>query len=551
MVAIKKLTPVMGATASVEGHRSHYSDYSNGMIVDQNSIESGNLLRYAGPEGPYHYLKEIVDSDVPDGCHVNQVHLLSRHAERFPDRDEFCKFEELISKIQHHDPCGPLEFIKDYELFMNEEDSGKLTCNGPFSGRDSAYKLGEEFQGRYGHLINDCCDEGKKVGVFAASMGRVQETAHRFIEGFFNNHNNDGKYRNNNWEEHTDVVLLDEDSCMGGNSLTPYESCEPYKEQAHYAHSPEERGFLYGEEGHKILDRLNELVDSCLDIDDINSLFSLCAYELNAVGQSQFCEIFSHEEWAIHEYDQDVVDYYSRGPGNPYSRAVGSTYAKALLDLLHDDNTHGKGGYPHHHNRHDSDHYDHDWQDGDYSHHGHGHPFRHHNGNFALRNATTEGEHSQNAEIDPNIMLSQHHKNENTNLFFSFTHHEEVTAFLTSLGFWNPRYPLTKDQYPESGSPWIAADISPMKQHVTIERLECEENCCNDHDESCFVRLLLNDAVLPIPECKDGPGQSCSLSRFSHLLTSRLIDYADTCCIDEDVPAKPTFFWDRESHRVH
>lgn len=540
MVAIKKLAGlVLGAAAQADAwdgdwyHHDHQYQYSNGLSVSQYSTDSDNLLRNTGIDGPYHYLKEIVSADVPEGCQVNQVHLLSRHAERFPDIDEYHKFDHLLCKIKTNNPCGPLEFIRDYELFMDEGDAGKLTCDGPFSGKDEARRFGQEFYEKYGHLINQSVwnkhNHGlhkDSVGVYSSSLGRVQETAREFIKGFFHNHDCD-------FDDYSDhVMVLDENISNGANSLTPHKSCEPYKERVQKAMC-EDREFWYGDEGHVILDRINEFVDGCLDLDDVSNLFSLCAYELNAKGHSEFCDIFNKREWSVYEYDQDVLNYYARGPGNEYSRAVGSTFARALLKLLHEDTAsndqHG------HHSYNEDDYY---------------------NGKYVVSNMTADPNNST-------VTLSSFEQHSGKNVFLSFTHHDDVTALFSALGFWNPRQPLPKDYRPDHGSPWVAADISPMKQHMTIERLECYDNhLCNSSDCDCdcdsgsdgcdcpwndgqFIRVLLNDAVLPIPECRNGPGHSCGLDHFTKLVKSRLVDYCSTCEIDSDVPTETTIFWDR------
>ncbi|KAA8916123.1 hypothetical protein TRICI_001774 [Trichomonascus ciferrii] len=562
MVAIKKFAgPVLGAAAKADawdGEWSHDYHYSNGLGVSQYSTDSDNLLRHTGIDGPYHYLKEVVSADVPEGCQVNQVHLLSRHAERFPDIDEYNRFENLLCKIRENNPHGPLEFIRDYELFMDEGDAGKLTYDGPFSGRDEARRFGQEFYEKYGHLVDGDSAWNKKyhhdsynrdnVRVFSSSLGRVQETAHEFIKGFFHNYDHD---EDCDWSDHHNdrVIVLDEDCSNGANSLTPHKSCDPYKERVKKAIF-EDREFWYGDAGHEILDRVNQFVDGCLDLDDVHNLFSLCSYELNAKGRSEFCDIFSKHEWCVYEYDQDVVNYYARGPGNEYSRAVGSTFARALLKLLHEDSSYYHNGYDgHHYNDYDHDgHHSYDYDHDDY-----------YDGKYVATNT------NMTADYNSTVTLSSFGRDHwsNKNLFFSFTHHDDVTALFTALGFWNPRQPLPKDYRPDHGSPWVAADISPMKQHLTIERLECHDNhYCNTSDCDCdcdsssdncdcswndgqFVRVLLNDAVLPIPECRNGPGHSCALDRFTKLVESRLVDYCSTCEIDSDIPTETTFFWDR------
>jgi acid phosphatase len=42
-----------------------------------------------------------------------------------------------------------------------------------------------------------------------------------------------------------------------------------------------------------------------------------------------------------------------------------------------------------------------------------------------------------------------------------------------------------------------------------------------------FVRILLNDAVYPVPSCRDGPGGSCLLSKYVDIVKGRLSNAGD------------------------
>lgn len=81
-----------------------------------------------------------------------------------------------------------------------------------------------------------------------------------------------------------------------------------------------------------------------------------------------------------------------------------------------------------------------------------------------------------------------------------------------------------------------------MGGHLTLERLSC--NATEITKEDTYVRIVLNEAVVPFTGCQDGPGYSCSLGNYTSSLTKMLPDYATTCGLNETVPQYLSFFWD-------
>jgi len=60
----------------------------------------------------------------------------------------------------------------------------------------------------------------------------------------------------------------------------------------------------------------------------------ICPFQINALGQSQFCDIFTEKEWKDFNYARDLASYYGSGPGNPYGKVMGRPYVEAVIDLL-------------------------------------------------------------------------------------------------------------------------------------------------------------------------------------------------------------------------
>jgi acid phosphatase len=60
----------------------------------------------------------------------------------------------------------------------------------------------------------------------------------------------------------------------------------------------------------------------------------LCAFQVNALGSSPFCDIFSDLEWEHLNYARDLATYYGSGPGNPYGIAMGIPWVEAVINLM-------------------------------------------------------------------------------------------------------------------------------------------------------------------------------------------------------------------------
>ena len=144
----------------------------------------------------------------------------------------------------------------------------------------------------------------------------------------------------------------------------------------------------------------------------------------------------------------------------------------------------------------------------------------------------------------------------NQSLYISFSHREEPPLVMTALNLFNNSayYPsldvnstMPTDRINHRRA-WRTSEILPFLGHVGIERLECSSAFVNSTEEDngaeslldagSFVRVLVNGAPVPIPDCQDGPGDSCSLAGFASYIQARAGLYGDfvgACQINETV----------------
>lgn len=111
------------------------------------------ISNYWGQIRPYSDNNEsyfgINDIGLPDGCQVEQVHLLERHGSRFPTGyyDDGINDDNFASKVMNYPNfTGPLSFLNDYQYNLG---SGQLVGRGAVQSFDA----GVTFWQRYGRIL--------------------------------------------------------------------------------------------------------------------------------------------------------------------------------------------------------------------------------------------------------------------------------------------------------------------------------------------------------------------------------------------------------------
>ncbi|OAA66491.1 3-phytase B [Niveomyces insectorum RCEF 264] len=437
--------------------------YGSTAPYSQAFLEGYSVLKHIGGQGPYSNRQSYgIGRDPPGGCAVDQVIMLKRHGERWPDPGPAANFLSSVNKIYQTNTTtftGSLEFLNRWQYFVPGNRYVALeSYNGPYAGLLDGYRHGAEYGTRYGHLWD--ATEPATIPMFSSGYERILMTARRFGEGFFG------------WN-YTDVVamnIIPEEAYMGANSLTP--TCIKDNGTAVCSQLTN-----YQPQFDVAASRLNAQVPNLrLNATDIYNLMQMTAYELNVRGYSDWVHAFSLDEWVAFGYTQDLQYYYCNGPGDKNMRAVGAVYANASLTLLNEgpDKT-GK-------------------------------------------------------------------------LFFNFCHDTNITPVLAALGISSPADDLPLDHIPFPND-YNTGNIVPMGGHLTIERLTC--NATSVSVPGTYVRLILNEAVVPYTGCQDGPGFSCSLANYTQLVSASLPDFISTCGFNASYPQHLDFWWSYNTTKAY
>ncbi|KAK4506870.1 hypothetical protein PRZ48_000603 [Zasmidium cellare] len=290
------------------------------------------------------------------------------------------------------------------------------------------------------------------------------------------------------WEKTAKLHIVPEDLDTGGNTLTPGHACPKYGTDLEYGHG-------YGAKNLEVF-RSTYLpaIGKRLQTDnpgivfndaEIYSMQEMCGFEILSKGSSYWCKVFTRDEWLSFEYARDLLYYYRSGPGNRYGPSLGWLWLNATADLLR-----------------------------------------------------------QGPEAGP--------------LFFSFNHDGDITAMLGALDLF-PQKPHLPNSHELKDRAWRMSDVTPMGGRLIFERLSCpaEVACwnnaqygypnhiyCEPPTNDTYIRINVNDGIVPIPDCQNGPGNSCPLEGFLERVEKRgeeIEPFHEICEVEEGMPRGITF----------
>ncbi|CAF0875694.1 unnamed protein product [Adineta steineri] len=142
----------------------------------------------------------VLDTGLPDGCQVEQVHILHRHASRYFTTDAFdggniLRFATKILSTNRNNFLGLLSFLKTWSLDISND---LLVPSGAADG----YKSGVNFWNEYGRILYNA-QSGQpyynatnqiKPLVRTSNVQRCYETVLAWTSGFFGPYNTTDKY---------------------------------------------------------------------------------------------------------------------------------------------------------------------------------------------------------------------------------------------------------------------------------------------------------------------------------------------------------------------
>ncbi|CAI7618771.1 unnamed protein product [Penicillium pancosmium] len=284
-----------------------------------------------------------VDKGFPVECELSQVHVLHRHAQRYPtswptDGGGMEDFAYKVGNYSKKNPgkkigAGPLSFLNEWKYILGEN----LLLP---SGAATEATAGALFWSEYGRLLYHA---GKGDAIYDPSMNtfpngtqrpkpifrttsypRILESARWWLSGFFGNTGANSSYAS------YDLVSIPEEDNFN-NTLSSTSTCTNGSSSGDY--SAEKFVPAFTKNAFK---RLQEHFPSDFNLtsNDVYAMLNMCPYEYATLGRSSFCAIFTQQEWMDFEYSLDMSFYGNFGFGAPSGRAQGIGYVQELAARL-------------------------------------------------------------------------------------------------------------------------------------------------------------------------------------------------------------------------
>lgn len=401
-----------------------------------------------------------VPSDInvtpPKGCEVTFANVLSRHGGRDPTLGKSIAYHVLIADIQNNATSYPgrFKFLESYEYDLGADE---LTD----AGRQEMVNSGAHFSRRYSKLLDK-----HTPFVRAGGQHRVIESAEKWLAGVAQSLD----------EQPRDIDVVIPEGTKWNNTLS-HDTCPAFEGGPDHDLGNRAQRVWASKFVPPIQARVNAALGTELSATAIIYLMDMCPYDTVAhpyAKVSDFCHLFTEEEWHAYDYFQTLGKFYGYGIGNPLGATQGAGYVNELLARLTetpvDDNTNT----------------------------------------------------NQTLDADPATFPLDR------KVYADFSHDNDMSGVLAALGLYNKTKPLSKTyiEDAEKTHGFSAAWTVPFAARIYIEKLACS------HEEEEFVRIIVNDRVHPLEFCGGDKHGRCALSDFVDSQSFSRIGGAYDRCFD-------------------
>lgn len=363
--------------------------------------------------------------------------MLSRHGARDPTEHKSSAYASVIDKI--HDNVTSygqgFKFLKHFKYTLGADQLTTL-------GKNQMIHSGTKFYERYQSLASV-----NLPFVRASGQERVEESASKWALGFHK-----ARLEDNIPDAYPyNIQVIPEESGFN-NTLSP-DICPAFEDGKH--DNSDEQDTWINHFVPALTTRLNEnLPGANLSDEETIYMMDLCPFSTvaNEKGKlSEFCYMFSVNEWHEYDYYQSLGKWYDYGNGSPLGPTQGVGFVNELLARLT-----GKPVVDH----------------------------------------TT---HNSTLEFPLDRVL-----------YADFSHDNDMMGVFAALGLYNLTDPLPGDRMVNTHKTkgFSASWVVPFAARLYVEKMSCGGN------EEEFVRILVNDRVIPLQNCDADEFGRCTLTKF-------------------------------------
>lgn len=378
---------------------------------------------------------------------------MSRHGARDPTASKTTTYSNLINKIHAGARSyGPgYEFIRTYNYTLGAD---QLTT----FGQQEMINSGTKFFERYAPLT-----AGVTPFFRSSSENRVVVSAENFTQGFHQarldtTHVDPAAYP-------YPIEIITE--APTSNNTLNHETCTNFENgpDSQIAGSAQRQWTAVFVPA--IQQRVNSnLPGASLTATDIISLMDLCPFNTVASPNgtlSQFCNLFTEQEWQDYGYYESLNKWYGYSNGNPLGPTQGAGWVTELVSRMTGNRTYVQAP-----------------------------------GSYTSINHTLD-------DAPATFPLGR-----TVPFFADFSHDNDITAAVSALGLYNTTMQLSNTTLMTEAQTngYSAAYTVPFAARVYAEKMVCP----GSPEE--LVRVLVNDRVVPLQNCGADSLGRCALSRF-------------------------------------
>jgi hypothetical protein len=416
-----------------------YPTHKSCDTIDDGYRCSPEITHFWGQYALWFSVPSDVDVAPPRGCSVTFASVLSRHGGRDPTAGKAIAYGALVGLIQSTSTAFPGEFafLKDYKYTLGAD---QLTD----AGRQEMVNSGAHFHRRYAKLLG-------KHTPFVRSSGqdRVVESANKWLQG----------YAQAAHQSRPGTIDVKIPEGAGINNTLSHEICTQFEEGPLNELGDAAQALWTAHFVPPVQARINSRLGTNLSSGEIIYLMDMCPFDTLAsptAKVSDFCHIFTEDEWHQYDYYESLGKYYGYGNGNPLGPTQGVGYVNELLARLTET---------------------------------------------PVRDETNT---NRTLDSDPATFPLDR------KVYADFSHDNDMTAIFAALGIYNSTKPLsnTTVESTKQTNGYSAAWTVPFAARMYVEKLSC------DHEEEEYVRVIVNDRVRPLEFCGGDKHGRCTLTKF-------------------------------------
>ncbi|ERS96790.1 hypothetical protein HMPREF1624_06999 [Sporothrix schenckii ATCC 58251] len=450
------------------------SDISNTGAGKPTPPQRADSSPFASPQQQSH--REDPSSAVlPPGCHFTFAQVLSRHGARDPTWSKTAAYAALISRIQkttdapfEDGPDGNFAFLNNFTYSLGADE---LTL----FGEQQMVNSGVHFYQRYQSLLKSLATSTSHGNPFvrSADENRVVQSAKKWIKGFQSARHAES--------DSTQIVLLPEAAGFN-NTLSHNGLCKRFSS---HRGSAAQRAFA-ATFVPAITARLNRGLPQA-NLTDTETIYfmDLCPFETVADEEeetaeehreappetvaggrvlSPFCHLFTETEWHNYDYYQTLGKWYGYGDGSDLGPTQGVGFVNELVARL--------------------------------------------TASPVVDHTST----NRTMDADPATFPLD------AKVYADFSHDNDMSNIFAALGLYNGTFPAgdgpsnTTRTEPEDMRGYASSWVVPFGARMYVEKMVCGGDKESSNDE--FVRILVNDRVMPLQSCGADQLGRCRLSRF-------------------------------------